>query len=38
MDLINREEHLLYLQKTDAHELKVKVEEWLASTPMRIGA
>lgn len=36
IDLISREENLLCLQKADAYELKIKVEEWLASTPIRI--
>lgn len=34
--LINREGKLLYLQKTDAYELKTKVEEWLGKVPIRI--
>lgn len=36
IDLINREGKLLYLQKTDAYELKIKVEEWLSKVPIRI--
>ena len=36
MDLISREEHLLYIQKADACNLKLKVEKWLSTTPMRI--
>ncbi len=36
IDLISREKSLLYLQKADAYELKIKVEEWLSSAPIRI--
>lgn len=34
--LINREVELLYLQKTAAYELKIKVEGWLSKAPIRI--
>ena len=36
IDLIYQEERLLYLQKADAYELKIKVEEWLSTVPIRI--
>ena len=34
--LINREVELLYLQKTAAYELEIKVEGWLSKAPIRI--
>lgn len=36
IDFISREEKLLYFQKSDANELKIKVEGWLSKAPIRI--
>lgn len=36
LDIIAQEERLLYLQKADAIELKIRVEEWLLTAPHRL--